>query len=120
MLLILEIGEQVAWLASVCRKGLFLDQLTLVRPDISYTRADDTRKGTITVNISFTSEQFANDSRSVANLCWLKLFRDCCIADGVSVNTRQEEEEGLELPFSLMATLGGFDRVANYAGQLVL
>ena len=34
--------------------------------------------------------------------------------------TREEEEKGLELPFSLMATLGGFDRVANYAGQLVL
>lgn len=118
--LILELGEQLAWLACICRKGRSLDQLTLVRPDISHSTAEDTRKGGITVNVNFTSEPFANDTRSATNLCWLKLFRNCCIADGVSVNTRQEEEEGLELPFSLMATLGGFDRVANYAGQLVL
>ncbi|GAB7326961.1 hypothetical protein MBLNU13_g10914t3 [Cladosporium sp. NU13] len=120
VLLIMEIGEQLAWLASVCRKGMFPDHLTLVRPDISHTKAGDMHKGTVTVNISFTFEKLENDTRATSNLCWLKLFRNCCIADGVSVNTRQEGEEGLELPFSMMATLGGFDRVANYAGQLVL
>lgn len=110
----MEIGEQLAWLASVCRKGLFPDQLTLIRPDISHTKPGEI------VNISFTSANFGHETRSSSNLCWLKVFRNCCIADGVSVNTRQEEEEGLELPFSMMATLGGFNRVANYAGQLVL
>lgn len=120
MFLTLEVGEQLAWLASICRKGLFPDLLTFVRPAIS--TAD--HKGVIgretTINISFAFEKFIQGARSVDDRCWLKLFRNCCITDGVSVNTRQEDEKGIEIPFSLMATLGGFDRVTDYAGQLVL
>ena len=116
----MEIGEQLAWLACVCRKCLFGDQLALVRPILSRTGGKGVLKEGASLNISFATEKFVEDTRSVADNCWLKLFHNCCIADGVTVNTRPEDEKGLELSFSLMATLGGFDRVANYAGQLVL
>lgn len=89
----------------------------MVRPHISPTR---TKYGVTTVDIRFHYERFVHDTHSVADLCWLKLFHNCCIADGVPVNARHMGEQGLELPLDLMATLGGFDRVANYAGQLVL
>lgn len=119
MFLGLDIGEQIAWLASVCRKGLFPDQLTSVRP-ILWTAGSKSVPAGGTLNISFASKKFVHDAHSVDGRCWLKLFLNCCIADGVSVSTRQEDEKGLEMPFSLIATLGGFDRVADYAGQLVL
>jgi hypothetical protein len=120
MFLTMEIGEQLAWLACICRKGLFLDQPTTVRPTISQACGEEVPENGTTLNISFTSDKFVPAAGSVNNCCWLKLFRNCCVAEGFSVSTRQEEEKGLELPFGLMATLGGFDRVANYAGQLVL
>lgn len=120
MFLTLEVGEQFAWLASICRKGLFPDQLTLVKPIISTAGGKRVLGSGTTLNISFAAEKFVQDAHSADDHCWLKLFRNCCIANGVSANNREEEEKGLELPFSLMATLGGFDRVAEYAGQLVL
>jgi hypothetical protein len=120
MFLSLEVGEQLAWLASICRKGMFLDQLTLVSAIVSQASGKNVVGSGTTVNISFACEKFTQDAQSVDDCCWLKLFCNCCIANGVSVNARQEDEKGLEITFSLMATLGGFDRVANYAGQLVL
>ena len=116
MFLTLEAGEQLAWLASICRKGLFTDQLTLARPIISNAGGKRVVGSGTTLNISFASEKFAQDFDSTDDRCWLKLFRNCCITDGDSVNTRQEDEKGIEIPFSLMATLGGFDRVTVYAG----
>lgn len=120
MFLTLEIGEQLAWLASICRQGLFPDQLTLVKPVVSTAGGKRVLGSGTILNISFASEKFLQDAHSAEDHCWLKLFRNCCIANGVSVKTREEEEKGLELSFSLMAKLGGFDRVADYAGQLVM
>jgi hypothetical protein len=120
MFLTMEIGEQLAWLGSICRKGLFLDEPTLVRPIISQSGSKGALGIGIALDIGFEYSTIVQHTGSIDDCCWLKLFHNCCIADGVSVSTRQEEEKGLELPFSLMATLGGFDRVANYAGQLVL
>jgi hypothetical protein len=120
MFLRLEIGEQLAWLASICRKGISPDQLTSVSAIVTQTGSKDVIGSETTVHISFGFGKSPQDALSADDLCWLKLFRNCCIANGVSVNTRQEEEKGLEIPFSLMAMLGGFDRVADYAGQLVL
>ena len=116
----LEIGEQLAWLASTCRKGMSPDQLTSISAIVLQPSSKRVTGSGTTVNIGFAFEGFAQDALSADDRCWLKLFRNCCIANGVSVNARQEEEKGLEIPFSLMATLGGFDRVAEYAGQLVL
>ena len=120
MFLRLEIGEQLAWLASICRKGISSDQLTSISAIVSQAGSKSVLGIDTTVSINFAVEKFAQDALSADDRCWLKLFRNCCIANGVSVITRQEEEKGIEIPFSLMATLGGFDRVADYAGQLVL
>jgi hypothetical protein len=120
MFLRLETGEQLAWLASICRKGMSPDQLTSSSAIVSQAGSKGVIGSGTTVNITFASEKFAQDALSADDRCWLKLFRNSCVANGVSVNTRQEEEKGLEIPFSLIATLGGFDRVADYAGQLVL
>jgi hypothetical protein len=120
MFLALEIGEQLAWLASICRKGVFPDQLTSVRPILSIVGKQGVSGSGTTLNISFASTKFVQDAHPIDDRCWLKLFRNCCVAEGVSVNPRQEEEMGLEISFSLMAMLGGFDRVADYAGQLVM
>ena len=119
MFLRLEIGEQLAWLASLCREGLSTDQLTSVSASISQAGSKGVVGSETTANISFGYEKSPRDALSADDLCWLKLFRSCFIANGVSVNIRQKEK-GLEIPFSLMAMLGGFDRVADYAGQLVL
>jgi hypothetical protein len=120
MFLTMEIGEQLAWLACICRKGRFLDEPTLVRPIISQSGSKDALGIGIALNIGFECSTIVQHTGSVDDRCWLKLFHNCCVAEGFSVSTRQEEEKGLELPFSLMATLGGFDRVADYTGQLVL
>jgi len=120
MFLRLEIGEQLAWLASICRKGLSPDQLTSISAIVLQPSSKLVIGSGTTVNINFAFEEFAQHALSADDRCWLKLFRNCCIANGVSVNTRQEEQKGLEIPFSLMATLGGFDRVADYADQLML
>lgn len=120
MFLALEIGEQLAWLASICRKGMFPDQLTSVRPILSFAGKQGASGSDNTLSISFASAKFVQNARPIDDSCWLKLFRNCCVAEGVFVNPRQEEEMGLEISFSLMAMLGGFDRVAEYAGQLVM
>jgi hypothetical protein len=120
MFLTMEIGEQLAWLACVCRKGLFPDELTLVKPSVSPAGSKGVVGRGTTLNIGFESSKVVEDTGLANDRCWLKLFRNGCVADGISVCTRQEDERGLELPFSMMATLGGFDRVASYAGQLVL
>lgn len=120
MFLRLEIGEQLTWLASICRKNMSPDQLTSVSAIVSQAGSKGVLGGNTTVNINFAVKKFVQNAHSADDQCWLKLFRNCCIANGVSVNIRQEEEKGLEIPFSMMATLGGFDRVADYAGQLVL
>jgi hypothetical protein len=122
MYLSLELGEQLAWLACIGQKGQYLDQLTQVRARILRVVVLEDRT---TVNIDFVcvgvaSEKFVQKNVAPTDHCWLKLFRNGCIAGGVPVRARQEIREGLEIPFSLMAALGGFDRVAFYAGQLVL
>jgi hypothetical protein len=122
MFLTLELGEQLAWLASIGRKGRYLDQLTQVRARVVRTVVLEDRS-TLHIDfvcIGFASAKFVQNTVALADHCWLKLFRNCCIAECVPVKARQEVEQGLEIPFYLMAALGGFDRVADYAGQLVL
>jgi hypothetical protein len=118
--LMMDIGEQLAWLGSICRKGHFVQNPTIVIPRTSTARDDGMLEDSSTLSIKFEIEECVRESYFATNNCWLDLFRNGCIASGALVNPRREGEKGLELPLSLMATLGGFDRVANYAGQLVL
>jgi hypothetical protein len=118
--LMMDIGEQLAWLGSICRKGHFVQNPTIVIPRTSQARDDGMLEDSSTLSIKFEIEECVRESHFVTHNCWLDLFRNGCIAGSALVRRRREGEKGLELPLSLMATLGGFDRVANYAGQLVL
>jgi len=122
MFLSLELGEQLAWLACISRKGRYLDQLTQVRARVLrvVVLEDRTTLNIDFVRIGVNSANFVQNNVAISDHCWLKLFRNCCIAEGVPIKARREVEQGLEIPFYLMAALGGFDRVADYAGQLVL
>lgn len=118
--LMVDIGEQLAWLGSICRKGSFDQSLTVVEPRVLRARDDGMLEDNSTLSIKFDTTEFTRESFSAANDCWLSLFHNCCIARGAFLNPHGEDDRGLEMPFDLMATLGGFDRVADYAGQLVL
>jgi hypothetical protein len=119
LFLMVDISEQLAWLGSICRKGPDPQSPNIVKSRTSLARDDGMLEDDSTLSIKFEIEEDVQDVFSMANNCWLSLFRNCCIASNAYVHPRRGEE-GLELPFSLMAILGGFDRVAHYAGQLVM
>lgn len=119
--LTLEIGEQLAWLGCVCRIADASDGMTLVRPIVSraYSYPDRLLRPPVSLDIFFQSlEHPAEHAKD--GTCWRKLFRNICVADGFATNFRRGEELGLELPFDMMAQLGGAHRAAYWDGQLVL
>jgi hypothetical protein len=129
----IEVGEQLAWLGCICRAGTPSDTLTLVRPIVSLvgftTQFETSERPTIfndqpgpcvAFNITFQPNEFTADDGAKDGMCWRKLFRGICVADGFPVSTRRGEEPGLELPFDMMAQLGGAHRATYWNGRLVL
>lgn len=129
----IEVGEQLAWLGCVCRTGKSPDELTLVRPIVSLagfanqfktwkhqTTFSDQPGPCVAFNITFQPNEYTEDHRTKDGMCWRKLFRGICVADGFPVSTRRGEEPGLELPFDMMAKLGGAHRATYWNGRLVL
>jgi hypothetical protein len=131
--LMIEVGEQLAWLGCICRTSLSSDELTLMRPIVSLVgfanRFETSKHPTvfsdlpgpcIAFNITFRSNKPTDDDHAKDGMCWRKLFRGICVADGFPVSTRHGEEPGLELPFDMMAQLGGAHRATYWNDRLVL
>jgi hypothetical protein len=127
MFLILEILEQLAWLGCICRQGNPSGGLTSVRPvalpahfsitDL-YPGADG---GLLCPFLSFDVTFQSHPVEHIDDgMCWRKLFRNICVADDFPVSLRREDELGLELPFDMMAQLGGAHRATYWNGRLVL
>ena len=110
----IEVGEQLAWLGSACRVTASSNQQKFVRPKVQLRTSNEAQTET-TFDISFVSED-TSDTPEDPGQCWRRLFRNICIAEGFPVNVRQGQEQGLEIPFEMMAILGGADRVTNYTG----
>lgn len=131
--LMIEVGEQLAWLGCICRTGKSSDTLTLVKPIVSlagFTKQFETSEHQTTFsdqpgpciafNITFQPNEYTEDHHTKDGMCWRKLFGGICGADGFPVSTRHGEEPGLELPFDMMAQLGGAHRATYWNNRLVL
>lgn len=117
LLFLIEIVEQLSWLGCICRVGPDPDEMQLMNPAITQISCESTVVGQVAFEMTFTAGDLLR--RVDTGHCWQKLFKNGCIACGMPISTR-EEEEGIAIPFAMMAKLGGFDRVAEYFGQLVL
>lgn len=62
----------------------------------------------------------ANSSTAEEQSCWVPLFANPVIARGFTVPRRYNHEQGLEIPFEMMAALGGARHVTEFDGGLVL
>jgi len=98
--------------------------LTLVKPTVSRMGFTDLSSRQLshplisfhlTFQISDRPAEHAKDG-----MCWRKLFRNICVVDGFPISPRSGEELGPELPFDLMAQLGGAHRATYWNGRLVL
>jgi hypothetical protein len=127
----IEVGEQLAWLGCICRTSESPDRMTLVSPIVSLVDRSGRSKQPITslhrvgpnvtsFEITFASSKYLDDNSAKDGTCWHKLFRNICVADGFPVRTRPGEEHGLEIPFDMMAQLGGAHRATYWGGQLVV
>jgi hypothetical protein len=121
----LEIGEQLAWLGCVCRMGSFADRLTSVTPTVlrlpQTVALPATSSERLSPLISFDIRFALNPIKHINDgTCWGKLFRNMCVAEDFPISLRRGEKLGLELPFDMMAQLGGAHRVAYWNGRLVL
>ncbi|QIW98450.1 hypothetical protein AMS68_003968 [Peltaster fructicola] len=116
--LVVEVGEQLAWLGSSCREASHPDTQSCCSPKISVSRPAFVT-GHCEVQIRFPESAQTLDTDQDAQ-CWRSLFRNVCIGDGFPISLRREGERGLEIPFRMMAQLGGADRIADYAGQRLL
>lgn len=115
--LIVELIEQLSWLGCVCRANATSHRLRMVTPNILRISRERFEPHWPTYSICFTAREMPDDPDS--GHCWQKLFNGGSIADGMPISPRQDEE-GIEIPFAMMAKLGGFDRVAHRSGQLML
>ena len=119
MFVIIEIGEQLAWLGSACRVAESTTRQELVRPKVLLKTSENSPQGHAIFDVIFIKTE-TNETPEDLGQCWRRLFRNICIAEGFPVNIRLGKEQGLEMPFGMMTVLGGADRVTNYAGQLLL
>jgi hypothetical protein len=112
-----EIGEMLAWLGCVLRTPYPPNRHELVKPSLTQVYDHGQSQICAAFEINFRIGECPHDSD--AGGCWLQLFRECSVAEGFPVSNR-EDEAGIRIAFAMMSELGGFDRVTDYAGQLVL
>ena len=97
------IGQQLAWLGSVCR----FPKSGLCYCDTLWSFVEPTEEG------SWNNPRFEIDYRVVPfdedeiSLCWHYLVTDSTIATGFPVQSRSIEDKGLQVPIEIMAALVG-------------
>ena len=90
-----EVAEQLTWLTAACRRP---EPGKLSLSEVLFFATDE---GTFRISVLRVKEVVWHDEA-----CWMQLFSGTVIANGWPIPERGNEN-GIELPFHLMATLAG-------------
>ncbi|PLN75622.1 hypothetical protein BDW42DRAFT_199323 [Aspergillus taichungensis] len=123
---IAEIGEQLAWLASALRSSQSRGSIAYSRPfignmQLGHVTYETTPRVAYTCEISVEVREGLVGTESVNGECWLNLFAMPLVVEGFPVRRRTEQDfEGLEIPFTMMAALAGARMVNSFGEKTVL
>ena len=112
---IVEVGQQIAWIATALRLSPFPDRVCFYRPVI--TR--NTGPLSMQFTIEFESEQVPESQYAARSPCWLPLFRNAAIAKDFPVPQRGGEI-GLEITLPTMVALVEASHAFEYEGGIVI
>jgi hypothetical protein len=110
--LLVDLGEQLAWLGAACCASSLPDDLEYREAMASITLDDPT-----SLNILYRNHMLGPRG---SESCWRSLFRNTCIASGFPVRKRCGSEPGLELDPEMMITLGQTDLITAFDGIFML
>ncbi len=106
----------LTWMAAACRSSSSPDQLATCEPLILACTPD---KFDFDISLRETSLEIGHLERE-SSCCWWNMFRDATIAVGYPSPVRNNNERGLEVPFSLLPVLSRTYWLAEYNGKTLL
>ncbi|KAI0193485.1 hypothetical protein F4808DRAFT_453229 [Astrocystis sublimbata] len=116
-----EIGEQLAWLATVFRLSSFKSGPVCCTPSIdSIYQVPHRLRGTPVKNAIECTFGFDQSQHSMPNTrgqCWHDLFLNPIVVTGYPIPSRKEPGTGLEIPLHMMAGLARTGQVNIFNGK---
>lgn len=118
-----EVGEQIAWLASVFQKHTRFVSIMPCVTDVSATAIKNNSGRTTAVmgNCSFSfSTRPATAYNPTQGFCWERLFGSLSIVRGYPILRRSMPKSGLEVPLRYAASIVGSSEVVQWDKRLVI
>lgn len=106
---IVESGTFFIWLSTAVRAAPE-EKMAYCTPEIQLVDAANCK---VTYHLSRLSH-------SASQTCWQEMFRNPVVAHGYPIAPRQDEEQGLGIPFSMMAILAQTPFVTSFQGATIL
>ncbi|EXK28948.1 hypothetical protein FOMG_14802 [Fusarium oxysporum f. sp. melonis 26406] len=118
-----EVGEQIAWLASVFQKHTNFISIRPCITDVS-TTAFKNNSGSTTAVMGNCSISFSTRPATAYNpsqgFCWERLFGSLNIVRGYPILRRSMPKSGLEVPLRYAASIVGSSEVVQWDKRLVI
>ncbi|KAL8948017.1 MAG: hypothetical protein Q9222_005759 [Ikaeria aurantiellina] len=114
---VVQILQQVIWMGAVFRVARH-DRVEYSRFDLRMHEESSVwaENCSVEFRVSFITSEMSKEEQS----CWIPLFANPTIATGFPIASRQNEEEGLEIPLEMMGALGGAHHITTYDEGLVI
>lgn len=124
---IADVGEQLAWLGSSLRQSPIGSGPVLCLAETSQVRSHKVHSLTVTkpsvemdctISFRIARSEKQRQPPTMNGKCWYDLFLNPVIAMGFPIPSRNEQQVGLEIPLSMMATLAQAKRVTLFDGKV--
>ncbi|KAL6825941.1 hypothetical protein J3E69DRAFT_279665 [Trichoderma sp. SZMC 28015] len=119
---IVEIGEQLTWLASALRPSSPQTELILVEAHAKSRQLNESPIGSnaqYLCDISFVESPIAT-SQVGNGQCWHRLFQSPVVVKGYPIPRRPTYHKGLEIGIDVMATLVGTNRINIFKKKIFI
>jgi hypothetical protein len=116
---VIEAAGLLCWLGAVCRASDSPDSRSYCTPVIRKTTVESEVQ-TYTISYPQRPHDEVEDEEDSTPKSWQLLGRNPCIARGFPIPRRDQQQKGVEVPFTLMADLGCANSLNIYDDQLIL
>ncbi|UKZ80339.1 hypothetical protein TrVFT333_008097 [Trichoderma virens FT-333] len=119
---IVEIGEQLTWLASALRSSPSQTEIFFVEARVKSEQLEEGMKGPnakYLCNVSFVESPIVT-SETANGQCWHQLFQKPVVVKGYSIPRRPTQHMGLEISLDIMAALAGTDRINTFDKKIFI